>query len=103
MLILSMDAYLFTYSHKLLTSIYSTGPDIGMSPCTAKKIKTQLFQTHEKMTSLFIREMQTKTTMVYHSHWSEWTHQKVYKQQMLVRVWIKGCEGVNSPTLLVEM
>ena len=81
MLILSMDAYLFTYSHKILTSIYSaTGPDIGMSPCTAKKIKTWLFQTHEKMTSLIIREMQTKMTMAYDSHWSEWPHRKVYKQ-----------------------
>ena len=50
--------------------------------------------------SLFIREMQIKTTMRYQLHAGQnGCYPKVYKQSMLERVWRKG----NPLTLLVGM
>ena len=52
------------------------------------------------MLSITIGEMQTEITMRYHfSSVRTATIKKVYKQQMLQRVWRKG----NPPTLLMGM
>ena len=50
-------------------------------------------------TSLIIREMQIKTTMISPHTSKDGHHPKDKQQQMLVRLWRKG----NSPTLLVGM
>ena len=52
-------------------------------------------------TLLIIREMQIKTTVRYLPSYTSQNghHQKVYKQEVLKRVWRKG----NSLTLLVGM
>ena len=54
-------------------------------------------QMNRFSTSLIIRKMQSKTTMKYTSHNGH--HQKVYKQQMLEKMWRKG----NPLALLVGM
>ena len=48
-------------------------------------------------TSLIIREMQIKTTMISPHSSQNGHHQKVCKQQMLEGMWRKG----NAPALLV--
>ena len=61
----------------------------------------QMAKKHMKScsTSLINREMQIKTTMRYHLTPVRMGIQKIYKQQMLERGWIKG----NALALLVRM
>ena len=68
---------------------YFSKQDTQMANCHIKKCST----------SLFIREMQIKTTMRYHVTPVRMAIINKYKQQVLARMWRKG----NPSALLVGM
>ena len=67
---------------------------------TFQKRYTEGQQAYENIFKIIIREMQIKTTMRYHHTLARMAIiKKVYKQNMLGRVWKKG----NDPMMLLGM